>query len=111
MHDQTLRQHLYDVLRDKDWPRAYSGRVLRNAFIQRWERPDYAADVDVLRSRFSAAVTAEDYDIANVIVGESIGLIHSIDSAAALIAQITSDANRILGRAASALRMPASAAL
>ncbi|WP_063733675.1 NAD(P)H-dependent flavin oxidoreductase [Streptomyces sp. RTd22] len=97
--DQTLRQRLYDVVREKDWPHEYSGRVLRNDFVQRWEGKADKGDVDALRDQFHAAVRTGDFDVANVIAGESIGLIRSIQSAASLIDTISSDAAHILGRA------------
>lgn len=51
------------------------------------------------------------YDVANVTVGESIGLIHSIDAAAALVDQITSHAASILGHTTPVRRLAAPVAL
>ncbi|MFE2992381.1 hypothetical protein [Streptomyces sp. NPDC059262] len=77
------------VVREKDWPHAYSGRVLRNSFLQRWEDTADKSDLDPLRAQYRVAVRAENFDVANVIVGESIGLIRSIDSAGTLIDTIS----------------------
>jgi hypothetical protein len=35
--DQTSRTQVFDVARGLDWPRPYTGRALRNAFVDSWD--------------------------------------------------------------------------
>jgi len=34
--DDTLRQRLFDIVRQRTWPVRYTGRVLRNDFVREW---------------------------------------------------------------------------
>jgi nitronate monooxygenase len=98
--DHTIRQQAFDVVRRKAWPSQYTGRVLRNAFIDRWHgnESDLSMDLDEQRRAFEEAVEGEDYGLANVIVGEVIGLIDSVNTAASIIAEMVGTASSILGR-------------
>ena len=35
--DDTVRQRATDIARGYDWPQPYTARVLKNAFVERWE--------------------------------------------------------------------------
>jgi nitronate monooxygenase len=97
--DDTIRQSAFDVVRQKSWPSGYTGRVLRNAFVDRWHGDEAGLrdDLAAQQRAFEAAVNDEDYRLANVIVGESIGLIHTVDGAAAIIDDMVASATSILG--------------
>jgi nitronate monooxygenase len=84
--DDTIRQHVYDVVRAKAWPREYSGRVLHNEFVRKWHgREDALAEyLPQARAEFQAAVDAEDYSAANVIIGEA-DIVHSMVTRASTI--------------------------
>lgn len=98
--DDTIRQHVYDIVRGKDWPRQYSGRVLRNDFVKTWNgrESELAEQLPAARAQFQAAVTGEDYTIANMIIGEGIGGIEQIDSAADIVHSMVEQATAILHR-------------
>ncbi|ALR10231.1 oxidoreductase [Mycobacteroides saopaulense] len=85
--DMTIRQHVYDIVRGKSWPRTYSGRVLRNDFVDTWHdhENELVAHLDQARSGYEIGVTAEDYRVANLIVGEGIGRIRQIETAADIV--------------------------
>lgn len=103
--DHTIRQRVYDVVRGKNWPAQYTGRVLHNDFVRQWNGSETALreNISATRERFHAAVEAEDYDTANMIVGEGIGQITSVQSAAEIIGDMSADAEAILTRRAPAL--------
>lgn len=94
--DDTVRQSVYDILRGKDWPEKYSGRVLRNSFITQWHGREAAFNdsLDALREQFRTAVGAGDFNVANLIVGEAVGLIRSIESAESIVLSMIDTASR-----------------
>jgi nitronate monooxygenase len=49
-------------------------------------------------STYQAAVAAEDFDAAAILIGESIGLIHAVRPAADIVAEMAAEADRILNR-------------
>ncbi|MFC0452104.1 NAD(P)H-dependent flavin oxidoreductase [Rhodococcus jostii] len=98
--DDTIRQSAFDIVREKPWPSRYTGRVLHNDFIRRWHG-DESGLRDVLpekQEQFRAAVNADDYDVANLIVGEVVGQIDRVDTVASIIDDMVDTAGAILGR-------------
>ena len=49
-------------------------------------------------STYQAAVAAEDFEAAAILIGESIGLIHEVRPAADIVAEMAAEAERILNR-------------
>jgi nitronate monooxygenase len=98
--DDTLRQSAFDITRQKPWPSTYTGRVLSNAFLTQWHGNETALRAAAVEQseRLRAAVEAEDYAVANVIVGEVIGQIKQVQTVASIMAEMVSTATRILGR-------------
>lgn len=98
--DGTARSSVFDILRRKDWPPPYDFRAVRNALHRAWEdRIDaLRADPGPARAAYERAVAAADYSAAHVTVGEATGLIRGVVPAAALLADITRTATRILNR-------------
>lgn len=96
--DDTVRQSVYDVVRGKDWPQAYSGRVLNNGFVSQWHGREQAltAQLDEVRDRFDVAVRTRDFDVANLIVGEAVGLIRSVDTAANIVHSMVRTASELV---------------
>jgi nitronate monooxygenase len=92
--DDTLRTSVYDIVRSADWPEQYDGRLLRNAFLDRWHgrEDELRARLDQAKQEFTAAVAAEDYGTANVIVGEAVGMIHEVLPAATILHRMIRDA-------------------
>ncbi|MFG6499616.1 NAD(P)H-dependent flavin oxidoreductase [Sulfitobacter sp. 1A13191] len=98
--DDTLRSTVTDIMRGYDWPKRYTGRVLRNDFTDRWHD-----DPDGLRAalaqelpRWQAAVAAGDARTANAFVGEVAGLIGAISPAADILRDIVQGAEAALGQ-------------
>jgi nitronate monooxygenase len=54
--------------------------VIANDFVTRWHgrEDELRGDLDTMKQRYRTALEEDDYDIANMTVGESIGLIHRV---------------------------------
>lgn len=98
--DETIRTRVYDVVRQRAWPKGYTGRLMKNDFIEKWHgrEEELAAMRSSERDRVEAAYAAGDYDTANVTVGESIGLVNDVPRAADLVRQIAAEASACLGK-------------
>lgn len=50
--DDTQRTHVFDTVRGYAWPGGYTGRALRNRFMQKWEdRQAELAQLDAEKTR------------------------------------------------------------
>lgn len=98
--DDTLRTAVYDRVRAMDWPARFTGRVLRNGFVERWHGryEELGADLDTQQARVRHATEAEDYDEAQLIVGEAGGLIRDVPPAGELVRRISAEASAVLTR-------------
>ncbi|MFG2222238.1 NAD(P)H-dependent flavin oxidoreductase [Streptomyces sp. NPDC048644] len=98
--DDTVRTSVYDIVREYAWPAEYNGRLLRNRFTDRWHgrEPELRAHLAEAAAEFNTAVSQRDFDVANMIVGESVGLVKEILPAGEVVRQMTQDAAARLGR-------------
>jgi nitronate monooxygenase len=99
--DSTFRTRVYDHVRQLDWPPEYNERALSNPFVDGWHgnEADLLASLpDVVRT-YEAAVAAEDFGAAAILVGESIGLVDTVRPAADIVADVAAQAERFLKRA------------
>ncbi|MEO5314689.1 nitronate monooxygenase [Pseudarthrobacter sp. CC12] len=103
--DDTVRSSIYDIVREKAWPAEYTGRVLRNAFTGRWHghEPELTAALKTTQSEYFSAVDAQDFSIAQVVLGEGVGQIHDIQHAAEVVKHMVRTAEARLGTASAAL--------
>ena len=98
--DNTVRSKVFDVLRGVDWPWHYTGRVLRNAVLEKWH-----GNIEELKANAGperAAYDASDSDDLNtrvLIAGESVDLIGSVKPAAKIIQDISAQAEHLLATA------------
>jgi nitronate monooxygenase len=104
--DQTARTRVFDIVRGYAWPARYTGRALRNRFMERWNgrERDLAAAFDAEHAAYQTAVHEGDFDTALVWAGEAVDLIKSVEDAAVLVAQISAEAERQLRAGANLLR-------
>lgn len=100
--DDTVRQSVLDIVRERDWPERFTGRVLKNAFVSEWlgRETDLRADKDNQVARYKQAVADDDVSVLATIVGEGIGLIRSIEPAAKIIDRLVTQAEVVLRRGA-----------
>lgn len=92
--DDTVRSKVFDVARGVDWPWHFSGRVLRNGFLEEWhgrERRMTEAAAEAY-----AAAPAEDYDTRVVIAGEALDLIDDLPPAGEIVRRMAEAAEAIL---------------
>jgi nitronate monooxygenase len=102
--DETIRTSVYDIVRQKAWPAGYTGRLMRNDFIEKWhgqEEKLRAMQADELVKVENAAKNG-DYDVANVTVGESIGMIRDLPRAGDVVRRIVDEASACLSKCAPA---------
>ena len=98
--DDTYRTRVYDVVRRLDWPPEYNERALSNPFVDGWHGNEAAllSSLPDAVSTFEAAVAAEDFDAAAILVGEAIGRIDAVRPAADVVVDMAAEADRILNR-------------
>jgi len=99
--DETIRTEVFDVVRQRDWPKGFDLRLVSNAWIQRWhDSPDeLLARLPEAVTAYREGVVAEDFDVDTVLVGEAVGLIREVRPAADIVTAMVRDAARILNRA------------
>lgn len=102
--DDTVRTHVYDVVRRLDWPAEYTVRALSNAFLDTWHGNEatLSAQLPEVISAYEKAVAAEDFDTAAVLTGEGVGNIREVRPAAEIVADMVGEARRILNRGSTA---------
>lgn len=98
--DDSLRSIVFDISRRNVWPAPFTGRCLRNPFLERW----YGREVELMRSldeeagRVAEARRSHDFDVAPVIAGESAGLVREILPAHEIVDRIMREAETLLAR-------------
>ena len=93
----TTRGLIFDISRDQVWPLPFTGRCLINDHARRWA----GRELELLQDKtaiaeYMAARAARNFDIAAVIAGEAVGLIHDIPKAAEIVDRIVNEADHIL---------------
>jgi nitronate monooxygenase len=96
--DDTVQTNVYDRLFDRPFPKGIDDRMVRNAFIARWQGS--TAEVDssnqVLQEQVMGAEERADPSIVGVSAGVSSGLITAIQPAADIVHAIVRDAEDLL---------------
>lgn len=96
--DDTARSGIFDILRNKNWPKQFDFRAIRNQLHRKWEgrieelRANPAAAID----EYLNGVEQDDYDKAHITVGQGIGVINDILSAEQVIENINREAIGLL---------------
>ena len=96
--DDTVRSSAVDIARGIDWPAQWTIRTLKNSFTERWSRDlvGLRRNASVEQPKYAEAREAGDTDVAAVIVGEAIDLVHIEQSASDIVLRICSDAEMLL---------------
>ncbi len=94
----TVRGIIFDLSRNNVWPAPFTGRCLVNDHARRWKRREVELlqQVENVSADYVKARTEGNFDIAAVIAGEAVGLIHDIPPAAEIVARIVDEAAQIL---------------
>jgi len=94
----SVRGIIFDLSRNNVWPAPFTGRCLINDHARRWigREVELMQNVQAVAAEYTAARAAGNFDIAAVIAGEAVGLIHDIPPAAEIIDRIVTEAGQIL---------------
>jgi nitronate monooxygenase len=106
----TVRSIIFDLSRNNVWPAPFTGRCLVNDHTRRWlgREVELMQNVASVAADYAAARAAGNFDIAAVIAGESVGLIHDIAPAGEIVERIITEAEQIIaGRRNSSILYPA----
>jgi nitronate monooxygenase len=95
----SVRGIIFDLSRNNVWPAPFTGRCLINDHARRWmgREVELMQNVHTVATEYAAAKAAGNFDIAAVIAGESVGLIHDIPPAGEIVDRIVTEAEQILG--------------
>src|SRR6187399_137899 len=94
----SVRGIIFDLSRNNVWPAPFTGRCLVNDHARRWigREVELMQNVQAVAAEYAAARAAGNFDIAAVIAGEAVGLIHDIPPAAEILDRIVTEAGQIL---------------
>jgi nitronate monooxygenase len=94
----TARSIIFDMSRGNVWPLPFTGRCLVNDHVRRWSgrELELLQKVSSVAPEYAAARAAGNFDIAAVIAGEAVGLIHDIPPAAEIVDRIVTEADQLL---------------
>jgi nitronate monooxygenase len=94
----TVRSIIFDLSRNNVWPAPFTGRCLVNDHTRRWlgREVELMQNVASVAADYAAARAAGNFDIAAVIAGESVGLIHDIAPAGEIVERIITEAEQII---------------
>jgi nitronate monooxygenase len=96
----TERSRILDIAGGANWPHHYTGRSLRNAFLDRWrDRESELAGDDATRRAYAEATARGDMDVRPVWAGEGLDLITDVPPAAEIVANLVTTAEHALAHA------------
>ncbi len=95
----SVRGIIFDLSRNNVWPAPFTGRCLINDHARRWmgREVELMQNIKAVAAEYAAARASGNFDIAAVIAGEAVGLIHDIPPAAEIVDRIVTEADQILG--------------
>ena len=104
--DDTVRQSILDIVRQRPWPQRYTGRVLRNDLVKTWlgREEELRTQVESAAQAYRTAAKTADPSVVATIVGEAVSLIHSIEPAGTIVARMVAEAESQMHCGASLVR-------
>jgi nitronate monooxygenase len=103
----TERSRVLDIARGARWPKRYTARTLRNAFLDEWRGREAELEADEeAKSSFREAADRGDLRVVPVWASEAIDLITEAGPATDLVGRLASEAEEALMRAVRALDPP-----
>lgn len=96
--DATIRTSVMDIARRLDWPERFTARVLRNRFTDTWHGRETELRQAGTRvgQEWSEGWADGDPERSNTFVGEAVGLIRTIEPAAAILERMSATATDLL---------------
>ncbi len=96
----TERSRILDIAGGANWPHAYTGRALRNPFLDRWrDRESELAGDGATRQAYAEAAARGDMDVLPVWAGEGLDLITDVPPASDIVANLVATAEHALAHA------------
>ncbi len=94
----TIRGLIFDISRQAVWPAPFTGRCLVNDHVRRWRgrEVELLQNIDTVAAEYATARAVGNFDIAAVIAGEAVSLIHDIPPAAEIVARMIAEAEQML---------------
>jgi nitronate monooxygenase len=94
----SIRSIIFDISRNNVWPAPFTGRCLINDHARRWmgREVEMMQNLAAVTAEYAVAKAAGNFDVAAVIAGEAVGLIHDIPPAGKIVERIASEADQIL---------------
>ena len=94
----TVRSIIFDLSRNNVWPAPFNGRCLINDHARRWmgREVELLQNVKAVAADYAEARAAGNFDVAAVIAGEAVGLIHDIPPAAEIVGRTVTEAEQII---------------
>lgn len=98
--DDTIRSLIFDISRNNIWPAPFTGRCVVNDHAKRWMGRELELTRHMAEEgpRYAAARAANDFDIAALIAGEAVSMIHDVKPAGEIVRDITEEAEALLAR-------------
>lgn len=95
---ETVHTHVFDILTNAAWPDEYPGRALTNDMTARWHgrEDELHQQIDDVRSDFDAARKNDDYSLAYIYAGQSVGLVREVLPAGEIVRRLMTDAEDVL---------------
>ncbi|CCD85876.1 putative 2-nitropropane dioxygenase [Bradyrhizobium sp. ORS 285] len=105
---ETVRGIIFDLSRNNVWPAPFTGRCLINDHARRWmgREVELLQQVERVSADYMKARTEGNFEVAAVIAGEAVGLIHDIPPAGEIVARIVGEAEQILAGRSNSSRLP-----
>lgn len=101
----TVLTRVFDIVQEVPWPNEFPGRALANSFTETWHgrESELAAGLPDAQAGFAAARKVEDYAVAHIYAGQSVGLVREVVPASKLVERLMADAERVLRASGSLL--------
>ena len=99
--DATQRSSLFDLARGLEWPASWALRTLQNGFSRQWaaDPQGLLRQLDAQQRRYAMARESGDFDVAAVVAGEAVDLVHAVEPAQRIVAELVAGAMTELRRA------------
>jgi nitronate monooxygenase len=96
--DRTIRGRIFDIARENIWPGPFTGRVLCNRLSDEWagREGELLQRQQDVAARYREARAKRDFDVAAVIAGEAVDLIHDVPPAGEIIERMAQQAAELL---------------
>lgn len=98
--EDTERSRVFDIAGGSSWPGRYTGRTLRNPFLDQWrDRERELAGDAAVKQAYRKSAERGDPDMIPVWASEAIDLITDLSAASDLVATLAAQAEEALARA------------